>query len=147
MLKKDRIIDYFDQDAQEEISEAMKHANQLDAFSVITSIYECHEGYEALNNIWLNSNTNEQATNFAQDVIDLITGRAKFLKKFYYIRLLRTGNLYDKYFITQDIYHSYLKIGNGFEDDCTKTKFTMDEIRKLGYKYVPFAVSIDEVEK
>jgi len=80
-----------------------------------------------------------------QDIADYINDKAEFAGPKYYVRFV--NDLTDSY-LNRDKEDNNLFIGYKSENSCAyQTQFTMDEIKDLGDKYVPFAIPVSEVNE
>jgi len=82
--------------------------------------------------------SDENKTQFAQDLIDLYTGKAKFPEQLYYVKLPKL------------IYSYLIKHEDGafnlssLKHSSYKNKFTMAEIKDIDPRYMAFAVPVEE---
>lgn len=77
------------------------------------------------------------------DLADYLRGYAEFPERKYYVQLINQKNGFLNKYIDSDI---CTVSGIDTEFNLFQTQFTMDEIKDIDERYVPFAVPIDEVD-
>lgn len=77
-----------------------------------------------------------------QDIADYINDKAEFADPKYYVRFT-TDSV--RSYLNMSKHDNHLFIDDRGYTDGFQTQFTMDEIKELGDKYVPFAVPVSEV--
>jgi len=107
------------------------------------------EDYPSLS-MYYHSLNNEDETQFAQDLIDLYTGKARFPEQKYILETTTPKSTVRTYI--KDIFGTtYGGIGVADEIKTTSNKeeatvlSQKDIIQKLGEKYMAFAIPVDEV--
>ena len=96
------------------------------------------EDYPSLS-VYYHSLNNEDKTQFAQDLIDLYTGKARFPEQLYYVKLPKV------------IFPYLIQTKNGSFDWCNrfgsnefKYQFTMSEIEAIDPRYKAFAIPVED---
>lgn len=134
-----RIIDYFSDEASEEIDSIIK-GEWPDAVTVMNRIFVNDEGYKALSTIWVHLNMHDRNV-FAQDIVDLMTGKAKLAERLYYVKLVDGSDGYLNY--QKSFCEYFLNDIDDVEDPDYQTKFTMNEIKNIDERYIPFAIPVE----
>lgn len=76
------------------------------------------------------------------DLADYLRGYAEFPERKYYVKLIDTFNGY----LNININNQEILISDNSAVNNFQTQFTMDEIKDIDKRYVPFAVPADEVD-
>ena len=97
------------------------------------------EDYPSLS-VYYHSLNNEDKTQFAQDLIDLYTGKARFPEQKYYVKLLDKEEGYLNY---QKSFNDYFANNNKYGSDY-QTQFTISEIEAIDPRYKAFAIPVEE---
>lgn len=103
------------------------------------------EGFcPSLSSLIMNAGPGEQEKQLLQDIADYVNDKAKFDEQLYYVKFTTySANSY----LNIRKYDSHLFVGNNGDTDGFQTQFTMNEIKDLGEKYVPFAIPVSEVNE
>lgn len=116
----------------------------LDDMRIIAFIVN-GEANRSLYEKWHNSTTKER-NQMAQDIIDLTTGKAKFQDpKKYYVQFVNDGASY----LNKNTTFDYSDVTDAFftnseaESENYQTQFTLDEIKAIDERYLPFAVPVE----
>ena len=99
------------------------------------------EDYPSLGD-YFNPLSDENKTQFAQDLIDLYTGKAKFSDKKYYVQLI-AGDEESYLNITPD---GRSQLGSNLEIDGLKSKLTHKEVVLIDSRFVPFMEEVEDDE-
>lgn len=137
-----RIITNWSKKEQEEFNDYIPEQS-LSSMVMIEDITDINESLPKLHERYI-SNDISKDNQFAQDIVDLVTGKAKFAEQKYYVKL--TDDIEDNY-LNLSKCNRRLFISNSDNSDNYQTQFTMDEIKAIDERYVPFAVPVDEVEE
>ncbi|APX72471.1 hypothetical protein M5C72_04950 [Companilactobacillus allii] len=97
------------------------------------------EDYPSLGD-YFNPLSDENKTQFAQDLIDLYTGKAKFSDKKYYVHLIE-GDEYSYLNINSE---GGAELGTKFGFGHWKTKFTIDEVAAMNPQLVLFMEEVED---
>ncbi|WP_125673063.1 hypothetical protein [Companilactobacillus allii] len=85
------------------------------------------------------------ATDFILDISQFLSGTAKFEERLYYIQIIpNDAECYVNRYIQDD---SLIISGKVEIMDKYKTKFTMDEIKAIDPRYVPFAIKVGTINE
>jgi len=90
---------------------------------------------------YFNPLNDKDKTQFAQDLIDLYTGKARFPEQLYYVKLPKMSFPYVS--LNKDGFYDVYSEKN----DKTKQEFTMEEIEAIDPRYKAFAIPVSEVDE
>lgn len=113
----------------------------LSSMVVISSVVNITGSFPNLHDRYAVNDNNSKDNQFVQDIVDLVTGKAKFEDKKYYVKLMDEREGY----LNIDTIHYDNCLGSTRHYSGIKTQFTMDEIKAIDERYVPFAVPVEEV--
>jgi len=99
------------------------------------------EDYPSLS-VYYHSLNNEDKTQFAQDLIDLYVGKAKFLEQLYYVKLPKLDDFPWLSKMDDGEFNLYEDKDRGI-----KQQFTMSEIEAIDPRYKAFAIPVSEVNE
>ena len=99
------------------------------------------EDYPSLS-VYYHSLNNEDKIQFAQDLIDLYVGKAKFLEQLYYVKLPKLDDFPWLSKMDDGEFNLYEDKDRGI-----KQQFTMSEIEAIDPRYKAFAIPVSEVNE
>lgn len=136
-----RILKGWELDEQEELEwEKDNHNSILDTFDSVLN-----QDGTALHTKYMNTKTDLDEQQLADDIYDYWQGRAKFPEKKYYVKFISgRGNLG---YLNYSIYTGRTSVFAKQNRENIRTIFTKEQIKAIDERYLPFAVPVEDEKK
>lgn len=127
-----RTIEGWTKEEQKELEDLYVFSSPMSAISIIVN--DC--GY-CLHDKWYRADHNDELK-MAQDIIDFFNHEAGFLERKYYVKIL------NRFYLNNNHEYEHYTFADSNETGTYQTQFTMQEIKDIDERLVPFAVEVTD---